>query len=165
MRISMEKSFSAVLLTCLVAAMFAVSAFADELTFFAPVLGSNPGVTIAGVASGGAPWVTRHALAILTDGGRLRVDVRGLILPSTGNTGPVTEVSASVVCADVVAATSSAVPLSKEGNAEISAKLHVPSPCLGAIILVRVAGVNGTTLPAPGPFIAATGTAKDSDDN
>jgi hypothetical protein len=42
--------------------------------------------------------------------------VRGLILPSTGNTGPVTEVSAGVVCSDAVAATSVAVPLSKDGK-------------------------------------------------
>jgi hypothetical protein len=91
--------------------------------------------------------------------------VRGLILPSTGNTGPVTEVSAGVVCSDAVAATSVAVPLGKDGNAEIHAKLQVPSPCFGTIVLVRVAGVNGTTLAAPGPWIAVSGVAKDSDDN
>jgi hypothetical protein len=161
----MKRALSTAVLTCLVAGMFAISTFADELAFFAPVLGSNPGITIAGVQSGGAPWVVKRAFATLTDDGRLRVDVRGLILPSTGNTGPVTEVSASVVCSDAVTATSAAVPLSKDGNAEIHAKLHVPSPCFGTVVLIRVAGANGTTLPAPGPWIAASGVAKDSDDN
>jgi hypothetical protein len=149
----------------LTAAMFAISTFAGELAFLAPVLGSNPGITIAGVASGGAPWVVKHAFAVLTDDGRLRVDIRGLILPSTGNTGPVTEVSASVFCSDAVAVTSAAVPLSKDANAEIHVKLQVPSPCFGTVILVRVAGTNGTTLSAPGPWIAASAVAKDSDDN
>jgi hypothetical protein len=161
----MRKTFSLTVLSCLVAGIFAISTFAEELTFVAAVRGSNPGITIAGVPSGGAPWVVKHAFAVLTDDGRLRVDVRGLILPSTGNTGPVTEVSASVVCSDTVAATSVAVPLTKDGNAEIHAKLQVPSPCFGTVILVRVAGVNDTTLSAPGPWIAASAVAKDSDDN
>jgi hypothetical protein len=94
----MKKSLSAVVLTCLVTAMFAISTFADELS-------------------------------------------------------------------DTVAATSAAVALSAEGNAEIHAKLQVPSPCFGTIILVRIAGVNSTALAAPGPWIAASGVSKDSDDN
>jgi hypothetical protein len=40
----------------------------------------------------------------------------------------------------------------------------VSSACFGSIILVRVAGVNGTALPAPGPWIAASGVSKNSDD-
>jgi hypothetical protein len=160
----MKRSLSAVVLTCLLTAMFAISAFADGLSFFSPIAGSNPGITLAGVPSGGAPWVVKHAFATLTDGGRLRVDVRGLILPSVGSTGPVTAVAASVACSDTVAATSAAVPLSSEGNAEIHAKLQVPSPCFGTIILVRVAGVNGTVLPAPSAWIAASSVSKDSDD-
>ena len=50
-------------------------------------------------------------------------------------------------------------------SAEIHARLQVPSPCLGTVILVRIAGVNGNALPAPGPWIAASGVSKDSDDN
>jgi hypothetical protein len=41
--------------------------------------------------------------------------------------------------------------------------LQVPSPCLGLIVLIRAAAFNGIPLPAPGPWIAATGLAKDSD--
>jgi hypothetical protein len=144
--------------------MFAISTFADELSFFSPIAGSNPGITLAGVPSGGAPWVVKHAFATLTDDGRLRVDVRGLILPALRTAGPVTAVSASVACSDRVAATSAAVPFTSDGNAEIHTKLQAPSPCFGTIILVRVAGVNGTALPAPSPWIAASGVSKNSDD-
>lgn len=158
------KAFSTVVVACFLTALFAVSALADEFVFFSPVVGSNPGATIATVPSGGAPWVVRHGTAILTDEGRLRVDVRGLILPSTGNTGPVTQVAASVVCSNVVAATSKAVNLTSTGNAEIRAKVALPSPCLGAVVLIRVAGVNNAPLPAPSAFIAASGLVKDAHD-
>ncbi len=159
-----RNALSAALLACFLTAVFAVSALADEFVFFSPIVGSNPGSTIAGVTSGGAPWVVRHGTAVLTDEGRLRVEVRGLILPSTGNTGPVTQVAASVVCSNAVAATTAAVNLSSTGNAEIRAKVALPSPCLGAVVLIRVAGVNNSPLPATGSFIAATGLVKDTQD-
>jgi hypothetical protein len=155
-----------VLAVCMTAGMFAMETSADELAFLAPVVGSNPGATIAGVASGGAPWVVRHGLAVLTDEGRLRVDVRGLVLPSANNTaGPITGVAASVVCANAVVATTNVANLTTTGNAEIHAKLSVPLPCVGAVVLVRAAAVNGAPLPAPGAFIAATGLAAGHDND
>jgi hypothetical protein len=163
-RISRMKKRAAValILSCFVSGLFAGGTIADEIGFLSPIVGSNPGVTIAGVKSGGAPWVVNHGFAVLNDEGRLRVDLRDLILPSVGTPGPVTAVAASVVCGDAVAATSDSVPLSVDGNAEIHAKLQVPSPCLGTIVLIRAAAFNGTPLPAPGPWIAATGLVKDS---
>src|SRR6266480_1715466 len=152
------------IISCFVSCLFAVSTVADEIGFLSPIVGSNPGVTIAGVKSGGAPWVGTHGFAVLNDERRLRVDLRGLILPSVG-TGPVTAGAASVVCGDAVAARTDSVLLSVDGNAEIHAKLQVPSPCLGTIVLIRAAAFNGTPLPAPGPWIAATGLVKDSDSN
>jgi len=151
------------LISCFVSCLFALSTVADEIAFLSPIVGSNPGVTIAGVKSGGAPWVVNHGFAVLNDDGRLRADVRGLILPSLGSAGPVTAIAASVVCGDAVAATSDSVALSVDGNAEIHAKLQVPSPCLGTIVLIRATAFNGTPLPAPGPWIAATGLTKGSD--
>jgi hypothetical protein len=156
---------STTVLACMLTVLFAVGTLAGELVFFSPVVGSNPGVTVGGVASAGAPWVVRHGSAILTDGGRLRVDVRGLLLPSTGTTGPVTQVAASVVCSDAVAATSKSVNLSAQGNAEISDRLTLPSPCFGPVVLIRVTGTNNTPTAAPGPWIAITGTIKDAKDN
>src|SRR5437660_11405639 len=87
---------STTVLACLVTALFAVGTLAGELVFFSPIVGSNPGVTVGGVASGGAPWVVRDGSAIITDGGRIRVDVRGLLLTSTGTTGLVKQVAAHV---------------------------------------------------------------------
>jgi len=158
-----KRAAVAVLLSCFVSGLFAGGSVADEIAFLSPILGSNPGVTIAGVKSGGAPWVVNHGFAVLNDDGRLRADVRGLILPNLGTPGPVTAVAASVVCGDAVATTSDSVALSVDGNAEIHAKLQVPSPCLGTIVLIRATAFNGTPLPAPGPWIAATGLAKGSD--
>jgi hypothetical protein len=160
-----KRAAVAVLLSCFVSGLFAGGTVADEIAFLSPILGSNPGVTIAGVKSGGAPWVVNHGFAVLNDDGRLRADVRGLILPNLGTPGPVTAVAASVVCGDAVATTSDSVALSVDGNAEIHAKLQVPSPCLGTIVLIRATAFNGTPLPAPGPWIAATGLVKDSDSN
>jgi hypothetical protein len=162
----MKRAFSTMVLAFVLAGMFAVSTFADESVFFASIEGSNPGVTIAGVPSGGAPWVVRRGVAVLNDNGKLRVDIRGLVLPSAGNTaGPITQVAASVVCGDTVAATSGPVALTTTGDAEIRAKLTLPSPCFGTAVLVRVAGVNGTVLAAPSAWIAATSIAKDADDD
>jgi hypothetical protein len=158
-----KRAAAAVILSCFVSGIFALSTVADEIAFLSPVVGSNPGVTIAGVKSGGAPWVVNHGFAVVNDDGRLRADVRGLILPNLGTPGPVTAVAASVVCGDAVAVTTDSVLLSVDGNAEIHAKLQVPSPCLGTIVLIRATAFNGTPLPAPGPWIAATGLAKNSD--
>jgi hypothetical protein len=158
-----KRAAAAVILSCLVSGLFALSTVADEIAFLSPIVGSNPGLTIAGVKSGGAPWVVNHGFAVLNDDGRLRADVHGLILPNLGTPGPVTAVAASVVCGDAVAATTDSVPLSVDGNAETHAKLQVPSPCLGTIVLIRATAFNGTPLPAPGPWIAATGLAKNSD--
>ena len=158
-----KRAAVAVILSCFVSGLFAIGSVADEIAFLSPILGSNPGVTIGGVKSGGAPWVVNDGFAVLNDDGRLRTDVRGLILPNLGTPGPVTAVAASVVCGDTVAATTDSVPLSVDGNAEIRAKLQLPSPCLGPIVLIRAAAFNATPLPAPGPWIAATGLAKDSD--
>ena len=151
-----------VILSCFVTCLFAAGTIGDEIAFLSLIVGSNPGVTIAGVQSGGAPWVVNHGFAVLNDEGRLRADLRGLILPNLGTPGPVTAVAASVVCGDGVAATTDSVPLSVDGNAEVHVKLQVPSPCLGTIVLIRAAAFNGTPLPAPGPWIAATGLVKDS---
>jgi hypothetical protein len=162
----MQRVSLLVLAACVMVGMFAIGTSADELVFLAPVVGSNPGETIAGVGSGGAPWVVRHGLAVLTDDGRLRVDVRGLVLPSVNNTaGPITGVAASVVCANAVVATTGSFNLTMTGDAEIHAKLSVPLPCVGAVVLIRVSAVNGAPLPAPIAFIAATGLAAGQNDD
>ena len=162
----MKRASLLVVAVCVMAGMFAIGTSADELVFLSPVVGSIPNAVIAGVPSGGAPWVVRRGIAVLTDEGRLRVDIRGLVLPSVNNTaGPITGVAASVVCANLVVATSNTASLSTDGDADIHAKLAVPSPCLGAVVLVRVAAVNGAPLQTPSAFIAATGLAAGQNDD
>jgi len=139
----------------------------EQSNFRSGIIGSNPGLTIGGVPSGGAPWVVREGKVSLTPSGELELEVKGLLLPSTGTTGPVTQIAASLVCGGsggMVVATTHAVNLSPAGDAEIEEKLTLPSPpapCFGTIILVRVAGVNGNLIPPPlpatAPFIGVTG--------
>ena len=49
-----------VILSCFVSGLFGVGTVADEIAFLSPIAGSNPGVTIAGVKSGGTPWAVNH---------------------------------------------------------------------------------------------------------
>src|SRR5260370_28147444 len=132
-----KRAAVAVILSSFVSGLFAVGTVADEIAFLSPIVGSNPGFTIAGVKSGGAPWVVNHGFAVLNDEGRLRADLRGLILPNLGTPGPVTAVAASVVCGDAVAGTTDSVPLSVDANPAIQAKFKMPAPCLGPISLIR----------------------------
>jgi len=149
--------------------VLASSAMAQESLFRSTIIGSNPHTIIAGVQSGGAPWTVQRGSAVLNDAGRLHVELRDLILAQLGTPGPVTSVSASLVCGGaggVVVATTDAVPLSSaDGNAEIDAQISVSSPCFAPIVLVRAAAFNGTPLPQPGPWIAATGFVAFSKDN
>jgi len=133
---------------------------AQESPFRSAIIGSNPKTIIAGVQSGVAPWMVERGSALLNDDGKLRVILRDLIVSSLGNPGPVTSVSASLVCGGAggaVVAMTDPVSLSGDGNADIDAKIGVPGPCLAPIVLVRAAGLNGNLLPQPGPWIAASG--------
>jgi hypothetical protein len=150
----------AVLMGGLLAGGLASSALAEEPSFRSTIVGSNPQTVIAGIPSGGAPWTVRRGSAALDGDGRLRVEVRDLILPSLGTTGPVNSVSASLVCGGAggtVVATTDAVALSEDGNAEIESRISLPATCFGPVVLVR-AVFNGT----PGPWIASTGFAGSS---
>jgi len=138
-------------------------------SFRSSVIGSVPNLTIGGVPSGSAAWVVREGKASLTPSGELELEVEGLLITGTGTaadgtTGPVTQIAASLVCGGgggMVVATTPAVNLSPQGNAELEFKITPPATCFGTIILVRVAGLNGTPLTMPlaatVPFIAVTG--------
>jgi hypothetical protein len=139
---------------------FAGHAVAGEAIFKSNVVGSNPGVVIAGVASGGAPWVVANGEAILHSDGKIKVETKGLILTNVGTAGPITHVSASLVCGGsggLVVATTAAVPLSSGGDSLVMESITLPARCFGPVVLVRIAGVNGTLLANPGAWIAATG--------
>jgi hypothetical protein len=112
--------------------------------------------------SGGAPWKVADAEAIVVSNGKIAVEIRGLLITGGGagnNTvGPVTMVNASLVCGDVVAATTKAVPLSTAGNAQIVDTIKIPMPCIAPALLIRVAAVT-TGAVANGPFIAVNALA------
>jgi hypothetical protein len=163
-------SKKAALLAVLGAGVFAAGAIAQEFLLRSTIIGSNPNTVIGGVKSGGAPWTVERGSVVLDEDGRLRVEVHDLILPNLRNPGPVTNVSASLVCGGSggsVVATTDPVPLSGDGNAGIDEKINLPAVCFGPIILVRAAGFNGNLLPQPGPWIASTGltgtSGKDDD--
>jgi hypothetical protein len=150
-----------VLLGGLLAGVSVLSAMAEGFLFSSTIIGSNPKIVIAGVPSGGAPWTVQSGSAALSDDGLLSVQVQGLILPNLGNPGPVTSVSASLVCGGsggTVVATTDPVPLFPNGDAKIQAGIKLTDSCFGPIVLVRAAGFNGNPpLPQSGPWIAATG--------
>ena len=144
-----------VLLACTAMPM---QARADDTRFDSPIVGSAVGTTIAGIPSGGAPWVVSQGRARLESDGSLEIEVTGLLLaagPNAGTTGGIAQVAASVVCGDIVQAVSDPVTFPPSGSFDIRAMVTLPKPaCQGAVVLIRI--VRPTVAPPP-PFIAATG--------
>ena len=77
----------------------------DDGGVLSTLIGSSPGQSVGGVPSALAPWAVSKAHVTLNAGGHLNLAVHGLILPSTGNAGPVSQVSASLVCGGAGGAT------------------------------------------------------------
>jgi threonine dehydratase len=148
--------------------MVSLTAFADDKGGFdAQLIGSAVGQHVAGVASGGAPWKVSKGEVSVSTNGRIEVEVKGLLIATgtaVNTVGPVTMVMTSLVCGDVVAASTKAVALTTTGNAEIQDTIQVPSPCIAPAVLVRIAAT--TTGPvANGPFIAVNAlTSRSGDD-
>lgn len=125
--------------------------------FRGQLAGSQVGEHVAGVASGGAPWVITASEFRVSGSGRIEVEIRGLVLsagPLINTAGPVTMVSASLVCNDVVAGTTGAVPLSSGGDASIHDSLALPSSCIAPGLLIRIAATTSAGPVSNGPFIA-----------
>lgn len=115
--------------------------------------------TIHGVVPGAVPWQLDRGSVRLGPDGRLRVEVKGLVIPvahgtfPAGTARPVTTVSASLYCAPdstAAAATTAAVPISEDGNATIDERIAVPATCFAPAVLVHPNG-------GAGAYIAATG--------
>ncbi len=127
------------------------------------MVGSTPGMTVRGVAAGGAPWVVSQALVQLDRNGRLHVDIQGLLIskpgsPFDGTTGPVTGVRASLTCEGLnVVSSSAVVPLDSNGDAKINQMVTLPTSCVGPIILIQIGSTTSNPGPTLGPWIASTG--------
>jgi hypothetical protein len=117
------------------------------------LVGSSPdGPILFGVKPGGRPWVIDEGRADVSRAGVVEVEVEGLVIPTPpqNGTNPVPALAASVVCNGTVAATTSTVPFSPAGDAQIEAHVTLPSPCLAPAVLLNPNGAAGT-------YIAATG--------
>jgi hypothetical protein len=133
--------------------------------FHSSLAGSYPGITIAGVPSGGAPWTVSSGHVSISPKGKLNVSVKGLLIYGTGTSadgtvGPVTKVLASLVCSTSsgpsIVADSSAVSLSSMGNANIDQGIAIPSTCFAPQVLLVIAATTSGPV-SNGPWIAATG--------
>ncbi len=122
-----------------------------------PDLGPTVEPTIGGVAPGGLPWVLQAGHVTLTQGGRLEASVEGLLFgpgapPNlVGTRGPITQVFASVVCANgPVVISTGAVPFSTDGDAHINQQVALPAQCVGPVVLIRASFGSD-------PWLAASG--------
>jgi hypothetical protein len=116
----------------------------------APVVAPYTGATnaIRGVPGGGVPWKLTSAEGKLRADGRLHVEVEGLVLVSTG-ANPVATFKGIVSCLSsdagvptTVNVSTDPVPATTTGDAEIDAKVPLPSPCFAPIVFVTSGGGN-----------------------
>jgi len=101
-------------------------------------------VAIHGIVPGGVPWMIEPSSVRLKANGELDLRIRGLVIPGRGDAGPVTTVSASLLCGadQMPAATTGTVPLSTSGDARIEDRIAVPATCLAPAVVVHP---NGNT--------------------
>jgi hypothetical protein len=120
-----------------------------------PDLGPQVEPTIGGIAPGGLPWVLKGGHVTISSSGLLEASVEGLLFgpgaPSNliGTRGPITTVSASLVCANGPIVTTDTVAFSTEGNAHFHQTIALPAHCVGPTVLIRAF--------ATGPWLASSG--------
>lgn len=148
--------FIAAVAAALVVAVVAIAASSGGdrslKSTLAPSVPTDP--LFHGVAPGGLPWVLSRGSVTLNNEGRLDLTVKGLVIPTLGNPGPVTSISASLFCgADpntAPAAVTGTEPLSTAGDGRISERVALPADCLAPIVLVNPNGIQSL-------YIALTG--------
>jgi len=116
--------------------------------------------TIAGIAPGGAPWTVTSASVTISEAGKVKAKIKGLLIPGpTPTVGPVTGVQASLVCGGTIVASTASFPLNAAGDATIKGTITLPSRCAAPIVLIQVSAATGAgTIPSgAGPFIALSG--------
>ena len=118
-------------------------------TSLAPSVPADP--VLHGVTAGSAPWVLKNSVAVL-DNGLLVVNVRGLIIPGLGTPGPVTSVDGALYCANETtpAVTTGTFPLSEQGNAQIVARVKLPSTCQTPALLINPLGIGSIYIATSG---------------
>ncbi len=104
---------------------------------------AKTGQPFLGATGGGAPWRLDGGEAKLFRDGRIQVTVDGLVLAAGPNEGhnPVATGQALVSCDGAIVATSSAVPFSPEGDAQVNEQVALPESCLAPVVFF--AGITG----------------------
>ena len=116
-------------------------------------LASDP--AIHGVAAAPADWRLRSgSVRLQRKSGdlQLRLEVKRLVLASTGTTGTVTTITASLFCGGTRADETRSARLSSRGNARIRDEVTAPARCLAPEVVVHPNGTDSL-------FIAASGVA------
>jgi hypothetical protein len=125
---------------------FAHVAFAGEFESPLAACLSN-GTAIGDVNSCGKIWKLKSGKAELKASGKLKVEVKGLVLNDAsvgqynGSPDGVDAVAAAVIChgpsGAAVAAQLDPVPLSKTGDAKAEGTVSLPNGCVGPVIVLR----------------------------
>jgi hypothetical protein len=129
-------------------AFFGVATPSIAEEFEAPLVAClSNGTAIGGVGSCGKIWKLKSGKAELKKGGKLEVEVKGLVLNDTsvgeynGTPDGVDAVAAAVICqgpgGPAVAAQTDAMPLSKTGDVKIKTTVSLPNGCVGPIVVLR----------------------------
>src|SRR5689334_15304216 len=85
------------------------------------LFGSRPdGPVFFGVKPGGAPWVIDKGAAEARRDGSVKVEVEGLIIPTTG-VNPLNGIAATVYCNGSAVGSTKSYPFSPDGNAKFEA--------------------------------------------
>lgn len=132
-------------LVAVAALVFALSASGSggngEALFSASLAPSVPTDPVFhGIAPGGVPWVLDSGSVRVKADGELDLRVRGLVIPTLGTAGPVTTVSASLLCGTDDRVTTETVPLSTSGDARIDTTVALPASCLAPIVVLHPNG-------------------------
>jgi hypothetical protein len=130
------------------------------------LIGSTPGQHVAGIPSGGAPWMVSNSEFNVNGNGQFQVEVQGLLIASgtAANTvGPVTMVAASLICGDVVASSTASALLSASGNANMQGVITAPSPCIAPAVIVQATQL--TTGPVTSPLFIAVNALNAGNNN
>ena len=109
------------------------------------LLGSQPAPAspvIAGIDPGGAPWVNDRSTARVREDGRIKVKIRGLVIPPPIGTGvnPIASVVATLVCNDTVGESTDPFSLSPSGDGRTRDTIAVPEDCADPTVLIQPAG-------------------------
>jgi hypothetical protein len=142
----MKKMFTLIgsLSACLLVAGLAGTANADEILKGKLRPCVKDGTTFGEVGSCGKVWKLGSGEAKLESDGKLKVEVKGLVLndastgESNGTPDGVTDVVATVICGGKIAGAAERVPLNNpKGEAKIEAKLAIPANCEKPVVLLR----------------------------